>query len=706
MKNLKDEIDAFEKTIGKEPAFAVPPEYGLKEIHPSPTIGLLEWFRPGEFDRVEQAIFTLKRLGVTEFRTGISWADCHTDTGMKWYDWLIPTLAKEANLLPCFLYTPPSIGIKPTSSSPPRNIKAYADFLDVMITRFNNEFEWIELWNEPMNLSEWDWTLDQDWSLFAEMIGGAAYWTRQRGKKNVLGGMSPIDPHWIERMFKLGVMDYIDAIGIHGFPGIWEYNWEGWDDAVGKVSDVLKRHDSKAKVWITETGFSTWQNDESKQVSAFARAIEAPVERLYWYSVNDLHQDLPTHVGFHIDDREYNFGIKRANNEPKLLYRFWEKGGVSEIKKIATIANSTPIFPREKPVTLITGGAGFIGTNLADRLLRSGNHVLLFDNLSRPGVEENWQWLNKVHGNRVQIEMKDVRDRFALRKAVQRADQVFHFAAQVAVTSSLTDVLFDFENNIHGTVNLLEELRALKNPPPLVFTSTNKVYGALDHVPLQVKGLRYEPEDLTIRQNGIDESSPLSFHSPYGCSKGSADQYILDYARTFGLPTVVFRMSCIYGPHQMGTEDQGWVAHFLLRALEDQPITLYGDGMQVRDILFVEDLVDAFLLAQSHMKKIKGNVFNIGGGVANTICLLELLDLITELKGKQPQIHFDQWRCSDQRYYVSNCNKFKEATGWSPKINVRAGVEKLYQWLSSNRVVPFTPTPIPESTIQKVQVMS
>jgi CDP-paratose 2-epimerase len=706
MKRVKDEIDEGQEPISPKSLFGASSHYSLKEIHPEPRLGLLEWFRPGEYERVEETLRVLGQLGVKEFRTGISWADYHTPAGKKWYDWLIPKLSREVNLLPCFLYTPPSLGIKATSSSPPRNLKAYADFLDVMITRFDKEFEWIELWNEPMNLSEWDWTLDQEWNLFAKMIGGAAYWTRKRGKKNVLGGMSPIDPNWLEKMFELGVMEYIDAVGIHGFPGIWEYNWEGWNAAVEKVSQVFKRHHSKAKVWITETGFSTWQHDEGRQIISFVRAMDAPVERMYWYAINDLHPDLETHVGFHVDEREYHFGIRRTNNEPKLLYRFWQKGGVPEIRRIAKVAETPVILPKEKRVTLITGGAGFIGTNLADRLLRSGKQVLLFDNLSRPGVEENWRWISKVHGGKVHLEMKDVRDRYALRKALSQADQVFHFAAQVAVTSSLTDVQFDFENNILGTMNLLEELRAIKDPPPLVFTSTNKVYGSLDHVKLQVKGQRYEPVHEKIHRNGIDESLVLSFHSPYGCSKGAAEQYILDYARTFGLPAVVFRMSCIYGPHQMGTEDQGWVAHFLIRAIEDQPITLYGDGMQVRDILFVEDLVDAFLLAQQQMEKISGQAFNIGGGTGNAICLLELLNLIGELKGKKPRTLQDQWRCSDQRYYVSNCTKFHKATGWSPKTDVRRGVEKLYQWLRSNRTVSIPSTQTQEQIVQKVQVVS
>jgi CDP-paratose 2-epimerase len=235
--------------------------------------------------------------------------------------------------------------------------------------------------------------------------------------------------------------------------------------------------------------------------------------------------------------------------------------------------------------------------------------------------------------------------------------------------------------NARGTLNVLEAIRAQATPPPLVFTSTNKVYGALDDIGLRRRNQRYEPTDPSLRQTGVGESRPLEFHSPYGCSKGTADQYVLDYARTYGLQTIVFRMSCIYGAHQFGTEDQGWVAHFLIRALEGQPITLYGDGCQVRDILAVEDLVDAFLLAQSHMGSHSGQAFNIGGGPGNTVSLLELLQLIGELLGHKPLFELDAWRTGDQRYYVSDTGKFKRATGWTPRTTVQEGVEGLHRWL-------------------------
>src|SRR5688572_2657842 len=258
-----------------------------------------------------------------------------------------------------------------------------------------------------------------------------------------------------------------------------------------------------------------------------------------------------------------------------------------------------------KPV-LITGGAGFIGTNVADRFLRQGQRVILYDNLSRSGVERNVEWLRRTHGDLVQLEQADIRDAAAIKRAIAGCSRVFHFAAQVAVTASLTDPIFDFEVNARGTLNLLEAIRGLKRPVPLLFTSSNKVYGEMEDVEIRRGEDRYEPEQAEIRRYGFSEKRPLQFHSPYGCSKGAAGQYVLDYARTFGLPAVVFHMSCIYGPHQFGNEDQGWVAHFLIRALEGGQITLYGDGRQVRDVLFVEDLVDAFLLAHENIAKLSG----------------------------------------------------------------------------------------------------
>lgn len=334
-------------------------------------------------------------------------------------------------------------------------------------------------------------------------------------------------------------------------------------------------------------------------------------------------------------------------------------------------------------VNLITGGAGFLGCNLADHLAGQGETVIVYDSLARAQVEQNLAWLQKRHGERIRIQVADIRDAKALRSAVACADRVFHFAAQVAVTTSLVDPIADFEVNARGTLTLLEAIRACPVPPPLVFASTNKVYGKLDGIAVTGSRSRYEPLDPEVRRYGVSERQALSLYSPYGCSKGAADQYVLDYARVYGMPTVAFRMSCLYGPRQFGTEDQGWVAHFAISALRNTPITIYGDGKQVRDVLFVEDVIQALLLAQAHMPKIAGQAFNIGGGPGNATSLVELIALLRELNGRMPDISFGPTRAGDQLFYVSDTRKFEAATGWRPATNVRSGVDRLVRWLAS-----------------------
>jgi CDP-paratose 2-epimerase len=362
------------------------------------------------------------------------------------------------------------------------------------------------------------------------------------------------------------------------------------------------------------------------------------------------------------------------------------------------------IFDARRPV-LITGGAGFIGTNVADRLLSDGQPVIVYDSLARQGVSDNLAWLRDKHGSLLEVQVADIRDANALRRVVRRSCRVFHFAAQVAVTTSLTDPIQDFEVNARGTINLLEAIRACPNPPPLLYTSTNKVYGALEDIEVTEVGGRYVPRERGVRDSGIGENHALDFHSPYGCSKGAADQYVLDYARVFQTPAVVFRMSCIYGPHQRGNEDQGWVAHFLLCALEDQPITIYGDGKQVRDTLFVDDLVDGMLQAQMRIEKLSGRAYNIGGGVGNAISLRELLAIAEKLNGRLPQVHFGPWRPADQRYYVSDIAAFSRDTGWRPRVTVEEGVRRLYVSLQEylRRRGPLKavePTPEPVAAVR------
>ncbi|SFR78756.1 SDR family NAD(P)-dependent oxidoreductase [Sphingomonas jatrophae] len=338
----------------------------------------------------------------------------------------------------------------------------------------------------------------------------------------------------------------------------------------------------------------------------------------------------------------------------------------------------------ERPV-LVTGGAGFIGSNIADRLARDGRRVIVYDALTRAGVEDNLDWLRTSHGERIEFVRGDVRDGALLSDAVARSQAVFHMAAQVAVTTSLVDPRDDFTINLEGTLNLLEAVRAQGGEAPIIFASTNKVYGDLADIPFALEGDRYVPEDAEVRAHGISEARPLDFHTPYGVSKGAADQYVLDYARSFGLRTAVLRMSCIYGQRQMGTEDQGWVAHFLIRALEGTPITLYGDGYQVRDILDVGDAVDAYLAAWQRIDTVSGRAFNLGGGPDNAVSLRALIAYMGDLLGRPVDLQFDDWRAGDQRYFVADTRSAESALGLAPKRSWRDGVAALADWLAEAR---------------------
>ena len=355
-----------------------------------------------------------------------------------------------------------------------------------------------------------------------------------------------------------------------------------------------------------------------------------------------------------------------------------------------------PVRPA-RPV-LVTGGAGFLGCNIADRLASAGTRVLVLDSLARPGVEANLAWLKGRHGGSlVEATLADVRDEGACREAVRGCSAVLHLAAQVAVTTSLADPVHDFEVNARGTLNLLEAARREPEPPPFLFASTNKVYGKLlGQDALARRGGRWEPRDQAWLA-GCAETAPLDLYSPYGCSKGVADQYALDYARCFGLRTLVFRMSCLYGQHQFGTEDQGWVAHFLIKALRGEPVTVYGDGAQVRDALHVDDAVDAWLLGLAGIDRLAGRSFNLGGGPANTLSLLEMLARVEALTGTRPEVGFGDGRPGDQLWYVSDTRAFEAATGWRAKVGLDEGLVRLADWLRENAAAAPTRAPLREA---------
>ncbi len=349
----------------------------------------------------------------------------------------------------------------------------------------------------------------------------------------------------------------------------------------------------------------------------------------------------------------------------------------------------------EAAPVLVTGGGGFIGCNLADALAARGTPVLVFDNVSRDGVQDNITWLKQRHGDRIEIEVADIRDRDAVRRSVVRSSAVLHLAAQVAVTTSLIRPIDDFETNARGTLNVLEALRLYNPRAPAVFASTNKVYGPLLGAGAFVRqGNRYIATDQRLAL-GVTETAVLDLYSPYGCSKGAADQYVRDYARVYGLRTVVLRMSCIYGPRQFGTEDQGWIAHFMLQAIRRRPITIFGDGLQVRDALHVDDAVAAWIGTLNDIDSASGGIFNLGGGPENAVSLLELLDLIARMRGDTPEVRFESGRPGDQPWYVSDTSALSSAIGWRPRIQLQDGLRTLETWLCGR----FGATAVPDREV-------
>ncbi|SJZ93576.1 NAD-dependent epimerase/dehydratase family protein [Consotaella salsifontis] len=649
-----------------------------------PGFGFVEWFRKGEHQRVERAVAGMVGMGAKRVRTHLSWAEYHEPDGRDWYDWLIPTLADKLDVLPCVHYTPPSLSRTGRSSGAPVRLLDYPDFIDEVLTRYGHHFTHVELWNEPNNLLDWDWRIDRDWNLFCEMIGAAAHWTGERGWKAVLAGPCPFDAAWLDLMGERGVLAKVAAVGLHGFPGTWDSefgSWKGWRQHYAEAREILDRYNGDAEIWITEAGYSTWRNDEIVQVAEFLDLLDLPAARHYWYGWQDIAPDVAVQEGHYFDPRHYHLGVVAAGGRTKLLGRCLAEGGVAKARAIDELAR--PALARPANAVTIIGGAGFIGSNLAKTYLEEGRDIVILDDLSRPGVERNLDWLKREHGDHVHPIVADVRDRRALDEALCGTEAVFHFAAQVAVTTSLDDPIQDFSVNAEGTLAVLEAARRSGRKFPLVFSSTNKVYGGLDDLAMSELADRYAPADEDIRAHGVGETRSLDFCTPYGCSKGVADQYVLDYAKSYGLPTAVLRMSCIYGPRQFGTEDQGWVAHFLIKALRGEPITIFGNGKQVRDILHVADAVAAYRTVSANIGKVSGQAFNLGGGPANAVSLKLVLEEIARLTGRKVALEHGDWRQGDQFYFVADTRKLAAALGWRAEIGWRDGMRDLTEWLRS-----------------------
>ena len=333
---------------------------------------------------------------------------------------------------------------------------------------------------------------------------------------------------------------------------------------------------------------------------------------------------------------------------------------------------------------LITGGAGFIGCNYVSRLLQRNEQVTIYDNLSRAGAERNLNWLRETYGqNAFSLVAGDVRDADKIKATASHADVIVHLAGQVAVTTSVQDPRNDFEINAGGTFNVLEAARLSNRNPIFIYASTNKVYGGMEDIEVVEKETRYDYRDFP---NGISESYGLDFHSPYGCSKGCGDQYVRDYARIYGLRTVVLRQSCIYGPRQFGIEDQGWVAWFVIAAIKGLPITIYGDGKQVRDVLFIDDLCDVYDLVIQKIDRAAGQVYNIGGGRPLTMSIWrEFGPLLEDSLGHPIAIKTNDWRPGDQQVYISDVRKAGAELDWQPKVDVAEGVRRLFKWVQTNQ---------------------
>ena len=332
----------------------------------------------------------------------------------------------------------------------------------------------------------------------------------------------------------------------------------------------------------------------------------------------------------------------------------------------------------------ITGGAGFIGSNYVSRLLERGEKVAIYDNLSRAGAPRNLAWLREKFGDTAfKLTVGDVRDAALLTVASREADVIIHLAAQVAVTTSVVKPREDFEINAQGTFNMLEAARLNDRKPVLLYASTNKVYGGMEDVEVVEDATRWRYADLPL---GCPETQPLDFHSPYGCSKGAGDQYVRDYARIYDLPTIVLRQSCIYGPRQFGVEDQGWVAWMIIAAVTGHPLTIYGDGKQIRDVLHVDDLLNAYDASIEKISTVRGQVFNLGGGPDNTMSIwTEFGPLLEKLLGKPVLVKRGDWRPGDQKVFVADIRKAGRDLGWTPRISVKEGVGRLFNWVRENK---------------------
>ena len=596
-------------------------------------LGLTQDFTHCDEATIGAALQRLQALGIRHLRLKLQAGQCESQAGAAWLGRLLARLVPSLDVMPAL-----DLG----------HVAAMPAWVQLLLPQIRGLVRDVEIRATGPGL---------------RAIGAAL---REAGHRAVLATSAAA----LQDAGRDGALAAFDAVGIHLLPPRAGGRL-AWAAALDDVRNTAHRFNPSLAIWIAETGSLAWRDDAAGQAQCFADAVAAPADRIFWSALLDPPDGAPA------DPAHAHAGLFDQAGQPRLLARLLA-GGMAEIHRVLDTARrlKLPAITATRPV-LVTGGAGFIGANLADRLAAEGHHVHLYDALARPGVERNLHWLARRHPTRISFALADLRDTAALTEAATRAEAVFHLAGQVAVTTSMVQPLADFEINARGTLCLLEALRQRNPTAPLVFASTNKVYGDLADIDLVRDGDSYLPSRPDLRAAGVDESRPLCFHTPYGCSKGAADQYVLDYAHSFGLRTAVLRMSCIYGERQLGTEDQGWVAHFLLKAIAREGLTIYGDGRQVRDVLHVGDAVSAYLAAWSRIDDIAGRAYNLGGGPANAISLRQLVAHMEDLLGRRVDVAYADWRPGDQRYFVADTTAARRDLGLAPALNWRAGLARL-----------------------------
>lgn len=607
---------------------------------------------PGDHAGAERFLNEISTAGITKLRLTVFPHVWNNTGGRDWYRWLMAEAAERTDVTAALQRSD-----KAPSPAWADDTINYERFATEVAGELGKYCEWLEL-ADPLGPVSWP-----DHSRKAAALLGSLH--VQSGCKVCLGGL-PLHATWLTLARDQGLFAEVQGLAFcHPGPGA------NWITGLSKAVEIT-RGCGPLQLWLTPEQLESQPDDQapvqrlSRELATSSAILDSTADRIYF------HREM---AGMHGHDAATN-----TDGKPDLVARILRSGGSRALQALTSPGHIQP-SAAGPDMELVIGGAGFIGCNLAARLAEEGRRVLVFDDLSRPGTEHNAMWLQQRFPEQVQFMLADIRDADAVRRAVAGARRIFHFAAQVAVTTSLEHPLLDHSVNALGTLNVLEAARRQPEPPAIVFTSTNKVYGNLSDVQLQHTADGYEPVEPAIRTQGIGESRPLAFCSPYGCSKGAADQYILDYAHTFELSAAVLRMSCIYGPRQFGNEDQGWVAHFLRQALLQEPITLYGDGYQVRDVLYIDDLVNAALMVSDHLPAVSGEAFNVGGGPFNKVSLRSLLDRLAELQSTMPPVFMEDWRPGDQRYYVSDTTKLQHLTGWYPRVNVGEGLRQLHAWM-------------------------